>query len=382
MTVLTPIPSRNRQIELGFLSPNNPLDRRAFSGTAFFAARALVTHPDLRVRILGPHRAPSVLDRVLRRRGPDFRINQLDLDGLDVVLGLVASPLLNRLLTHRPDLPILHITDATPAFLREAYGWNVSLEADAIEKRVAAHAAQIVYSSEQMARRAPHDLELGWLSPAVAPFGVNFDQVPDACPKKTPLNPVNLLFVGLDWARKGGDVAVATLDALLVRGIEARLTVVGRLPERHRDHPAITYTGYLNKNRPYHARRLTKLYSEAHFLILPSRGDCTPMVVAEAMIHGTPVLATDTGGLGSMIGGQGAGRLMQPMTPPENWADVIAELTRLPDAYALMSDAAFDRAQSTLSWDAWANWIATLARDAIVAKSAPPRPESRTSLKA
>lgn len=55
---------------------------------------------------------------------------------------------------------------------------------------------------------------------------------------------------------------------------------------------------FLDKNRPKDAARLSALYAEAHLLLLPSRADCTLTVIAEAMAHGTPVLATDVGGIG------------------------------------------------------------------------------------
>jgi glycosyltransferase involved in cell wall biosynthesis len=356
-----------RPLSLGFLSPNNPFDRRSFSGTAFFAARALMAQPGIRLRILGPHRPPRALDRILRRRAAAVDVDALDLDGLDAVVGMVASPLLDRLLSRAPHLPALHVTDATPAFLREAYGWRIPAAADAIETRVAARAAACVYSSAPIAARAAGDLGLPDLSPQVAPFGVNLDRLPEAPPAKGPRTGPELLFVGLDWTRKGGDVAVAALEVLRARGIDARLTVVGRCPERHRGHPAIEVAGFLNKNRPRDARRLAELYARAHLLLLPTRADCTPMVVAEAMAHGTPVLATDTGGIAGQIGGGGAGRVLPPFAAPSDWADAVEEALASDDAYAMMSDAAFDRA-GALSWQAWAARVETLARDCLAQK--------------
>jgi len=181
---------------------------------------------------------------------------------------------------------------------------------------------------------------------------------------------LNLLFVGLDWARKGGDIAVAALDQLLAQNLDARLTVVGRCPERHATHPAIRHVGFLNKAKPRDRARLTKLYSEAHLLVLPSRGDCTPMVVAEAMAHGTPVLATDTGGIAEQIGGAG-GRVLAQYSTPGQWAEAITQMTRNRDQYAFASDAAFDRANAVFNWDHWASEIATLAQSACEAARRP-----------
>ena len=40
-------------------------------------------------------------------------------------------------------------------------------------------------------------------------------------------NPVNFLFIGRDWSRKGGDKAVEIIRKLNERGIKAKLTIVG-----------------------------------------------------------------------------------------------------------------------------------------------------------
>jgi glycosyltransferase involved in cell wall biosynthesis len=355
-----PLHPEARSLSIGFLTPHNALDRRAFSGSAFFAAQALDAHPQLRLRFLGPARTPSRFDRVLRRKLLPVDVDQMDLSDLDVVVGMVATPQLERL-SRLSDVPFIHVTDATPAFLRDAYGWATSEEADRLETLVAAKAAATVYSSDIMAARAPHDLGLPGLTADVLPFGVNFDDLPTACPTKPPLSTLNLLFVGLDWTRKGGDIAVAALDQLLADGVDAHLTIVGRCPESHRKHPAITYAGFLDKNRPRDAAKLTRLYTDAHLLLLPSRGDCTPIVVAEAMAHGTPVVATDVGGIPAQVGGDGAGRILPLYSDARLWADAIKDVTETSERYRWASDASFDRASRRFSWGTWADGIQAIA---------------------
>lgn len=352
-------------LQLGFLSPHNAFDRRAFSGTVFHAARALEAMADVNLRILGKYRPPSWRDR-LRRPYEIKDIDALDVDRLDAVVGLVASPLLDRLSVAHPSLPIFHVSDATPRFLTEAYGWRVSQEAYAVEDRVARRAHRVVYSSDVMAARAPRDLGVPALDAAVVPFGVNLETLPATCPRKPPFAPLNLLFVGLDWVRKGGDHAIATLDALKAAGHQAHLTVIGRCPEAHAARSDVRYLGYLNKNRPADLKKIIEAYTDAHLLLLPSRADCTPMVAGEAMAHGTPVMATDVGGIGPLIG-QGAGVLMPEFSSPAEWAREIEVLISTPEHYAFKSDAGFDRAGTVLSWPAWARQISWLVRDALAA---------------
>lgn len=88
------------------------------------------------------------------------------------------------------------------------------------------------------------------------------------------------------------------------------------------------------------------------------------MVVAEAMTWGTPVLGSDVGGIGREIEA-GGGRVLDLFSPPPQCADGIEAMTSARDLYEVMSDAAFDRAQGRLSWDAWAAGIETMLRGAL-----------------
>ncbi|MEM9843162.1 MAG: glycosyltransferase family 4 protein [Pseudomonadota bacterium] len=339
-------------LRLGFLSPHNPYDRRAFSGTSFYAANALRQALGVRLRILGSHRPVTMKQRLLRQATPKLDVvDPGQFEGLDAVVGMVASKLIDPILP-KLDIPYIHVTDATPGFLRECYGWDIPAEIDAREARVARGSDAVVYSSMEMAVLAAQELRISALS---APFGINLEKtrLPTTAPAKPSLNKLNLLFVGNDWARKGGDIAVGALDRLLDLGLNAHLTVVGRVPDLHQDNPAITRIGYLNKNRPDHAAKLSRLYAEAHLLLLPSRADCTPMVAAEAMAHGTPVLASAVGGLGTLLGGQGAGRLLSLEASQEDWAREICAVTADQFAYQMLSEASFDRAQTRLTWTAW-----------------------------
>lgn len=350
-------------LRLGFLSPHNALDRRAFSGTAYFAARALEAVPGVTLRRLGDHQPPGLLARTLGRPTARTQLEDCNFRGLDAVVGLVATNLLDGMAKKHPDLPFLHVTDATPAFLRDVYGWSVPAEADVLERRVAAQATACLYSSQAMADRASADLGGALLETHVQPFGVNFDNLPKILPVKPPQHSLNLLFIGLDWVRKGGDVAVATLDQLRASGQAATLTVIGRCPEKLKKHPAIKSLGFLNKNRPGDALRLSRTLREAHLLLLPSRADCTPMVIAEAMAHGTPVIATDTGGIAGMIGQ--TGRVLPLHSPPALWAETVRNVMADRTGYDMLSDAAFERARAHLSWQSWAIGVVRTTQRAL-----------------
>lgn len=339
-------------LTLGFLSPHNPYDRRSFSGTAFYAAAALERHPGVSLKILGDHRPPRLSNWLLGRPCPKIdHVQPEEFAGLDAVVSLVGSKLLAPILG-KFDVPFVHVTDATPVFLRECYGWDIPPDADVLEADVAKHAAAMFYSSAEMAERGAAEFAV---SPHHAPFGVNLGSArrPKICPTKPDMSKLQLLFIGNDWERKGGDLAVSALQALRRMGVDAHLTIVGHAPKYYGSDPDISVEGYLNKNKSDQAVRLTQLYEKAHLLLVPSQADCTPMVIAEAMAFGTPTLANDTGGIATLVGGAGTGRLMSVTADADQWAREIANLTANQFAYQAMSDACFDRANSRLTWRAW-----------------------------
>lgn len=358
-------------LRLGVLTPHNPFDQRAFSGTVHHAVSALQARTELDVTILGPHRPIGRFDRLMRRTSARFTPDMLASDGrdflgLDVVVGLVASPLLERA-QQVTDLPLIHVTDATPGFLRDVYGHDVPDTVSQREARVLAH-CRAVYSSQMMAQQAV--VEYGALAEdaeALA-FGVNFSTLPTNLPDKAPLDRLQLLYVGGNWDRKGGNIVLEAFDQLRASGRDAHLTLVGAVPAQLqanlRQRSDITITGFLDKNRPSQLARLQALFAQAHLFVLPTRADCTPMVVAEALAHGTPVLASDVGGIAEMIG-KGAGQSLPLTAKAADWAQAITDLTVGRTSYQMMSDAAAERTVSRLNWTVWARDMAAMAIEAV-----------------
>ena len=352
-------------LNIGFLSPHNPFDRTAFSGTAFHVHRALAAQPAVQVRVLGNHAPVTRLARLwtrLRGRRP-FVLGPVEPAGLDRIVALTATGLADDLLAQSCPVPIAHVTDATPAFLREFYGHEIPAEADAREARVVRGAAWTVYSSDYMARRAVTEFGVESRRVRVVPFGTNIDPLPEALPEKPPLDVLRLLWVGSGWERKGGVLALETFAALRAQGRPARLTLVGDVPTDLALPEGVERVGYLDKNDPAAEDRLNRLFAEAHLFMLPTRADCTPMVVAEANAWGTPVLITDTGGIASLMASEGGnGRMLAPEAGPEDWAGAIRALAADPAAYAALCRTSFDHARARLTWEAWARDLVACLR--------------------
>ncbi|MFJ6671697.1 glycosyltransferase family 4 protein [Actinosynnema sp. NPDC091369] len=122
-----------------------------------------------------------------------------------------------------------------------------------------------------------------------------------------PVGPVRrLVFVGLLVERKGLATLLAALALPGVMPADATLTVVGDGPERSR---AESLARALDGRVEFLGFRsdVPELLRHHDALVLPSTMEQQPLVVAEAMAAGKPVVATDTGGVADMLGPAGSG---------------------------------------------------------------------------
>jgi glycosyltransferase involved in cell wall biosynthesis len=343
-------------MNIGYLSNHNPLDRNAFSSTAYYMYRALSNNPSCSVRILGSHRRPRrVIDRLYKRAAGPGRLTPKDFDGLDVVLSLVSTDLVS---TYGPvtSVPIVHCTDATPGFLRDFYGYDLPDDAFEKERRAYDSASLVLFSSDFMREQALSEFGPRYAHKMVAlPWGANLDSFPTVAPQKPPMEPLRLLFMGKDWARKGGEIVVETLSALRNRGVAAELHLVGTSAGNAGLLENVTDHGYIDKARRKDLSTLRDLLNRSHFLVLPTRADCTPMVVAEANSHGIPVLITNVGGIPSLMRSGRNGEMLPPEAGPADYADRLTALSQDRSQYDALSRSSFEHFREHLTWGAWSN---------------------------
>lgn len=83
-------------------------------------------------------------------------------------------------------------------------------------------------------------------------------------------------------------------------------------------------------------RDLPRLYAALDAVALTSHDEGTPVALLEALATGTRVVAREVGGVGEVLRGAGAGRLLPPDADAGSWARALAEETGLartdPDA--------------------------------------------------
>jgi glycosyltransferase involved in cell wall biosynthesis len=177
-----------------------------------------------------------------------------------------------------------------------------------------------------------------------------------------------LLFVGVEWERKGGAVAVETARLLNKLGIKTTLTIVGCQPEG--DVPSyVEVSGFLNKHSPQARKQLEDLYRRATFFILPTRAEASAIVYCEASAFGLPTLTFRTGGVEDYVRDGVNGVCLPLDSGPANFAETAKEIIEDRDRYSALCLGAFNEYKTRLNWDNTAGGLVDLCREALRNKS-------------
>jgi glycosyltransferase involved in cell wall biosynthesis len=260
-------------------------------------------------------------------------------------------------------LPVVFWTDACFAGMLDFYGSFTNLAPPSIQAGHAAEQAALdrcnraIYSIQWAADAAIRHYRVEPAKISVVPFGANLLEPPTVEEARAgvharDMSPCNLLLVGVDWVRKGADIAVETVEALNAAGLNARLTVVGCKPPASRRLPAcVELIPFIDKHDTGHRRRLGELYRRSHFFIMPSRAEAFGIVFAEAGAFGVPSLATKVGGIPSVIADDINGRLFPLEAGGADYADYILKFMQSSHRYRQLALRTAEDAATRLSWD-------------------------------
>jgi len=135
----------------------------------------------------------------------------------------------------------------------------------------------------------------------------------------SPTPPYRLLFVGRLSSEKGVSYLLKATALLAAKGKAVELHVVGTGSSgeellQQAQALSITSQVYFHGFVP-HGKTLRQLYRESDVFILPSLQDQQPKVLMEAMSQSLPVIATNVGGIPSIIQDGKNGLLVPPARP-------------------------------------------------------------------
>lgn len=177
----------------------------------------------------------------------------------------------------------------------------------------------------------------------VTPVGLGANIVCRPVPKNW--DKPKLLWVGVEWSRKGGDLLLEAFANAQIPG--ATLDIVGR-------HPRIDAPGVRGHGEIRDERQLRDFFEAATLFVLPSVFDPSPIVFLEAASAGTPCIGTDTGGTRYSVGPAGE------VVPPNDVNALVAMLHKMttPTVASVYRAHALEHAADH-TWDAVAKRVLT-----------------------
>jgi glycosyltransferase involved in cell wall biosynthesis len=249
-------------------------------------------------------------------------------------------------------LPSIVSLDATPiqydslgAFYRHETGpawlerlkWRLNRDCYRLARRLVAWA-------EWTKRGLVSDYEVPADKVTVIPPGVTVDEWRRPAPREARSGPVKLLFVGADLTRKGGAVLLEAFRALDDLDLELHLVTKTAVAAE----PRVFVYNDLAANSP----PLKALYHACDIFVLPTFGDCLPMVLSEAGAAGMAIIATDVAAIPEVIRNGETG-LTVPPGDVRSLAQALRELASNPTLRLTLGAQAL--AHVTRNYDARTN---------------------------
>jgi glycosyltransferase involved in cell wall biosynthesis len=383
-------------MKIGYAARYDPNDKKTWSGTSYFTLQQIKRYGETEIF---QYKLPKLLQEWLttqksinrrwfgKNSAVEFMRAYAKYFSRQLTKDLVKRPVDILFVSASPQLiayaettiPVIYMTDATfhqlqgyyPNFSNLAeYNIRQGIELDKLAFKKAAHC---MLASEWNRDSAVNDYgtEAGKIS--VVPCGANFDRVPASAP----INPeegktCNLLFLGVEWERKGGDIALDTYRKLKKDGIQARLHIIGCVPpEDQLLDSDITVTPFLDKNKVEDFQKMHRVFLQTDFLLLPTRAECAGVVFSEASAYGIPSVTTDTGGVATYIRNGINGFALPFAAKGEDYAEQIKEVLADPVRLENLRRSSRTRYETALSWDLWGNRFNSIAENCLQQKRPP-----------
>lgn len=247
---------------------------------------------------------------------------------------------------HLPGIPHFIYTDHTHlANLRSPTFHRAFLATEkwiALERSVYRHATRVFVMGEntRVSLIEQYDCDPDRIRCVYAGSHIDTTPVPldnDAFRNRT------VLFVGIDWERKGGPELIAAFHQVLARLPDARLRIVGAAPTLA--HPRIEVLGRVPLDR------VKQLLTQSCLLCLPSRFEPFGIAVLEAFAVQIPAVVTRLGALEYLVTDGETGRVVPPGDVPA-LAAALTELLSDPEKSRRFGQAGHRFAREHCTWEA------------------------------
>ncbi|MZR29694.1 glycosyltransferase family 4 protein [Sneathiella litorea] len=375
-------------MKIAIVSRHDPTNVSAWSGTPYFITREIKKISD-DVVIVRATRLSWVLmlTKICRYIFKQFGLSvdlsvtkayskaagreiQKKLDDLkpEVVVGIAASP---ELANVKSSAPILHISDATFAIMTDYYPevsqvprWLLR-EGNEIERKIIENSFYSIFPSHWAMNSAHKDYHANLDKLRFIRLGANVGTLPTVNEEYLAAkfnNRCNILFMGKDWGRKGGDIILSAFEHIGKAGVDAQLYIVGCDPFSGNPPEGVTVYENIKKSDPAQFELYNKLFSEASLFVLPTQAEAYGLVFAEAAAFATPVIAPETGGIPSVVDEGKSGLLLPLSADGKEYADTIMALWQDKAKLHEMATYARDKYMNELNWDKWRDDFGSLLK--------------------
>lgn len=375
-------------MKVGFAGRWDPLDKTAWSGTYLHSYNAikkyypvetfyykwpwhvrerLILHKQFQKLI---HKKAAV--EFLKGYAKHFS-KQLEKELLKRKVDVLFVPSAPQLIAYcKTDIPIIYMTDATffqlqgyYPFFKNIAQYNIS-QGIAMDKLVFEKAAHCMAASEWTKQSAIVDYKIPVNKITVAPLGANLATIPGRGELKKEKNKAcQLLFLGVEWERKGGQIALDTFYKLQEYGVPVHLTIIGCIPPVSINEKNITVIPFIDKHSETEAVQLYNIIRNSDFLLLPTRAECAGVVFCEASAFGVPSITTNTGGVSTYVQDDVNGFTLPLAAGADKYAGKIQELYTNEEAYQKLSISSRKKYEEELNWDNWGKTFNAIAEKII-----------------
>jgi len=345
----------SEHVEMDYIGSLNIRHNKILKSKEFFYKKALRKRYQYQ-------REPAVADDYARQIAERVK------PGSDLIFSPGSLPVA-RLHSHQPKV---FYTDATFAGMLNFYESFTNLCAETIrnghrlEQDALSSCSLAIYSSDWAARTAMDNYNVDPAKVKVVPFGANIqcnrntDDIKRIIARRSK-DTCKLLFLGVDWVRKGGPLVLEMAGLLHKAGLRTELHIAGirslpidDLPEYVHDH------GFISKATPEGKARLEQLIADSHFLVLPAKAEAYGLVLCEANSFGVPDIVSNVGGIPTIVKQDVNGKLFPSGTHVVEYAHYIGNLFSHYEEYEQLALSSFEAFQQRLNWKVAGNQLMQL----------------------
>jgi glycosyltransferase involved in cell wall biosynthesis len=261
----------------------------------------------------------------------------------------------------KTEKPVVVWADATFASLVDTYPQYSKMTkseletGNLLEKLALDNIQKIIFSTSWAANSAISHYNIPETKVEVIPFGSNLNEnfsVEDliALNSVKSVEKIKLLFVGVDWYKKGGDLLLEVYNELRLLSDKYELDIAGSSPEKTPQLDGVQFHGFLNKSNPEQNSKLISLFQQSHYFLLPTRAEAFGIVFCEANSYGLPAFGSDLGGITDIIVNGVNGELIDIYKSPKELAVLIHKSIETGD-YNEKSISAYNHYKQNFTWE-------------------------------